>query len=309
MGGKDLDLGALYMRVVSLGGFAKVSSSHTLNLTFLISHTLFQLLDSVRWICLRFCCASACVSVCMWECEWVCVCMCVLARHTLSHTLTSKLPGGFYIDYPYRGWGTEPRPDPPCTPAAFSLPCGGGLSDCRPHSGLCISRCKKSRKPRRSAVQTRGFGRVRLVAPCFPATGLIYSFHMEKCKLAGVLMWVSMHTHTHTNRQTDTLTHTVLHLNRTRLTCLITLQVSDRNQWAELSEDFNFPRSCSNAAFVLKQYYLRWVFLIQFLSLISSSTCAQCLQALLCSDAPKHAARFWLESVCLEDRMSVLLIA
>lgn len=42
VGGKELDLGALYMRVVSLGGFAKVSSSHTLNLIFLISHTLFQ---------------------------------------------------------------------------------------------------------------------------------------------------------------------------------------------------------------------------------------------------------------------------
>uniref|UniRef100_A0A673KLR1 AT-rich interactive domain-containing protein 2-like n=1 Tax=Sinocyclocheilus rhinocerous TaxID=307959 RepID=A0A673KLR1_9TELE len=36
-------------------------------------------------------------------------------------------------------------------------------------------------------------------------------------------------------------------------------KVSDKNQWAELSEDFNFPRSCSNAAFVLKQYYLRYL--------------------------------------------------
>ncbi|KAG7270804.1 hypothetical protein CRUP_037138 [Coryphaenoides rupestris] len=33
-------------------------------------------------------------------------------------------------------------------------------------------------------------------------------------------------------------------------------KVSDKNQWAELGEDFNFPRSCSNAAFALKQYYL-----------------------------------------------------
>lgn len=49
VGGKELDLGALYMRVVSLGGFAKVSSSHTLNLTFLISHTLFQLNFSARF--------------------------------------------------------------------------------------------------------------------------------------------------------------------------------------------------------------------------------------------------------------------
>jgi len=46
VGGKELDLGALYVRVVSLGGFAKVSSftnthTHTPNSTFLISHTLF----------------------------------------------------------------------------------------------------------------------------------------------------------------------------------------------------------------------------------------------------------------------------
>ncbi|XP_039516578.1 AT-rich interactive domain-containing protein 2 isoform X5 [Pimephales promelas] len=36
-------------------------------------------------------------------------------------------------------------------------------------------------------------------------------------------------------------------------------KVSDKNQWTELGEDFNFPRSCSNAAFVLKQYYLRYL--------------------------------------------------
>ncbi|MBN3326690.1 ARID2 protein, partial [Atractosteus spatula] len=36
-------------------------------------------------------------------------------------------------------------------------------------------------------------------------------------------------------------------------------KVSDKNQWSELVEDFNFPRSCSNAAFVLKQYYLRYL--------------------------------------------------
>lgn len=36
-------------------------------------------------------------------------------------------------------------------------------------------------------------------------------------------------------------------------------KVSDKNQWAELGEDFHFPRSCSNAAFVLKQYYLRYL--------------------------------------------------
>ncbi|KAJ3612206.1 hypothetical protein NHX12_020482 [Muraenolepis orangiensis] len=36
-------------------------------------------------------------------------------------------------------------------------------------------------------------------------------------------------------------------------------KVSDKNQWSELGEDFNFPRSCSNAAFALKQYYLRYL--------------------------------------------------
>ncbi|KAM6986297.1 AT-rich interactive domain-containing protein 2 [Aplochiton taeniatus] len=36
-------------------------------------------------------------------------------------------------------------------------------------------------------------------------------------------------------------------------------KVSDRNQWSDLGEDFNFPRSCSNAAFALKQYYLRYL--------------------------------------------------
>ncbi|KAA8579947.1 hypothetical protein FQN60_005482 [Etheostoma spectabile] len=34
-------------------------------------------------------------------------------------------------------------------------------------------------------------------------------------------------------------------------------KVSDKNQWTELGDEFNFPRSCSNAAFALKQYYLR----------------------------------------------------
>ncbi|XP_028256416.1 AT-rich interactive domain-containing protein 2 isoform X2 [Parambassis ranga] len=36
-------------------------------------------------------------------------------------------------------------------------------------------------------------------------------------------------------------------------------QVSEKNQWIELGEEFNFPRSCSNAAFALKQYYLRYL--------------------------------------------------
>ncbi|XP_057711577.1 AT-rich interactive domain-containing protein 2 [Corythoichthys intestinalis] len=36
-------------------------------------------------------------------------------------------------------------------------------------------------------------------------------------------------------------------------------KVSDKNQWNELGEEFNFPRNCSNAAFALKQYYLRYL--------------------------------------------------
>ncbi|XP_076007078.1 AT-rich interactive domain-containing protein 2 [Genypterus blacodes] len=36
-------------------------------------------------------------------------------------------------------------------------------------------------------------------------------------------------------------------------------KVSDKNQWSELGDEFNFPRSCSNAAFALKQYYLRYL--------------------------------------------------
>ncbi|XP_056132244.1 AT-rich interactive domain-containing protein 2 [Lampris incognitus] len=36
-------------------------------------------------------------------------------------------------------------------------------------------------------------------------------------------------------------------------------KVSDKNQWSELGEEFHFPRSCSNAAFALKQYYLRYL--------------------------------------------------
>ncbi|XP_034018874.1 AT-rich interactive domain-containing protein 2 [Thalassophryne amazonica] len=36
-------------------------------------------------------------------------------------------------------------------------------------------------------------------------------------------------------------------------------KVSDKNQWSELVEEFNFPRSCSNAGFALKQYYLRYL--------------------------------------------------
>ncbi|XP_019371319.1 PREDICTED: AT-rich interactive domain-containing protein 2 [Gavialis gangeticus] len=37
------------------------------------------------------------------------------------------------------------------------------------------------------------------------------------------------------------------------------MAVSEKNQWGEIAEGFNFPRSCSNAAFALKQYYLRYL--------------------------------------------------
>ncbi|KAK6488246.1 AT-rich interactive domain-containing protein 2-like isoform X1 [Huso huso] len=51
-----------------------------------------------------------------------------------------------------------------------------------------------------------------------------------------------------------------LHALYTRVTTLGGFaKVSDKNQWGELVEDFNFPRSCSNADFVLKQYYLRYL--------------------------------------------------
>ncbi|KAI4803321.1 hypothetical protein KUCAC02_006872 [Chaenocephalus aceratus] len=36
-------------------------------------------------------------------------------------------------------------------------------------------------------------------------------------------------------------------------------KVSDKNQWIELGDEFHLPRSCSNAAFALKQYYLRYL--------------------------------------------------
>ncbi|KAK9399626.1 AT-rich interactive domain-containing protein 2 [Crotalus adamanteus] len=49
-----------------------------------------------------------------------------------------------------------------------------------------------------------------------------------------------------------------LHALYTRVTTLGGFgKVSEKNQWGEIVEAFNFPRSCSNAAFALKQYYLR----------------------------------------------------
>ncbi|XP_030071610.1 AT-rich interactive domain-containing protein 2 [Microcaecilia unicolor] len=51
-----------------------------------------------------------------------------------------------------------------------------------------------------------------------------------------------------------------LHALYTRVTTLGGFaKVSEKNQWGEFSEEFNFPRGCSNAAFALKQYYLRYL--------------------------------------------------
>ncbi|XP_075713146.1 AT-rich interactive domain-containing protein 2 [Rhinoderma darwinii] len=36
-------------------------------------------------------------------------------------------------------------------------------------------------------------------------------------------------------------------------------KVSEKNQWGEVVEEFHFPRGCANAAFALKQYYLRYL--------------------------------------------------
>ncbi|KAM9311151.1 AT-rich interactive domain-containing protein 2 isoform 2-T2 [Gastrophryne carolinensis] len=51
-----------------------------------------------------------------------------------------------------------------------------------------------------------------------------------------------------------------LHTLYTRVTSLGGFyKVSERNQWGEIAEDFYFPRGCANAAFALKQYYLRYL--------------------------------------------------
>ncbi|KAM3926912.1 AT-rich interactive domain-containing protein 2 isoform 2-T2 [Leptodactylus fuscus] len=51
-----------------------------------------------------------------------------------------------------------------------------------------------------------------------------------------------------------------LHSLYTRVTTLGGFaKVSEKNQWGEIVEEFSFPRGCSNAAFALKQYYLRYL--------------------------------------------------
>ncbi|OCT88960.1 AT-rich interactive domain-containing protein 2 isoform X2 [Xenopus laevis] len=51
-----------------------------------------------------------------------------------------------------------------------------------------------------------------------------------------------------------------LHALYTRVTTLGGFaKVSEKNHWGEIGEEFSFPRSCANAAFALKQYYLRYL--------------------------------------------------
>ncbi|CAH2277996.1 AT-rich interactive domain-containing 2 [Pelobates cultripes] len=51
-----------------------------------------------------------------------------------------------------------------------------------------------------------------------------------------------------------------LHSLYTRVTTLGGFaKVSEKNQWGEIVEEFHFPRGCANAAFALKQYYLRYL--------------------------------------------------
>uniref|UniRef100_A0ACB8FPD9 AT-rich interactive domain-containing protein 2 n=1 Tax=Sphaerodactylus townsendi TaxID=933632 RepID=A0ACB8FPD9_9SAUR len=62
-----------------------------------------------------------------------------------------------------------------------------------------------------------------------------------------------------------------LHALYTRVTTLGGFgKVSEKNQWGEIVEEFNFPRSCSNAAFALKQYYLRLTFKFEALELTAT---------------------------------------
>ncbi len=156
-----------------------------------------------------------CMYVCMWEsewvyvwmCMWVCVRVCVLAPHTLSHTLTSNYRAAFTSIT-----RTEAEaPNPVRTRRVHQRLSPSRVAEDWATVGrtqACVFRVvNTAANLARSAVHMRGFGGVRLGAPCFPATGLIYSFHMRKCKLAGVLMGVSMHTHTHTDRQTLSHTH------------------------------------------------------------------------------------------------------
>ncbi|XP_069760234.1 AT-rich interactive domain-containing protein 2 [Narcine bancroftii] len=51
-----------------------------------------------------------------------------------------------------------------------------------------------------------------------------------------------------------------LHALYTRVTSLGGFaKVTDKNKWSQITEDLNFPKGCPNAAFALKQYYLRYL--------------------------------------------------
>ncbi|XP_072341165.1 AT-rich interactive domain-containing protein 2 isoform X2 [Scyliorhinus torazame] len=51
-----------------------------------------------------------------------------------------------------------------------------------------------------------------------------------------------------------------LHTLYTRVTSLGGFaKVTDKNKWSQITEELNFPKGCPNAAFALKQYYLRYL--------------------------------------------------
>ncbi|XP_060695612.1 AT-rich interactive domain-containing protein 2 [Hemiscyllium ocellatum] len=51
-----------------------------------------------------------------------------------------------------------------------------------------------------------------------------------------------------------------LHALYTRVTSLGGFaKVTDKNKWSQITEELNFPKGCPNAAFALKQYYLRYL--------------------------------------------------
>lgn len=90
VGGKELDLGALYVRVVSLGGFAKVSSLQTHTLAKLnISHLTHSSSSTPRpgSVDLSAVLPSIGLCECMYEYVYVSECVYVCWRtHSFTHT-------------------------------------------------------------------------------------------------------------------------------------------------------------------------------------------------------------------------------
>lgn len=235
-------------------------------------------------------CIGLCKSMCAWVCEWVCVGP--RRAHTLSHTLAhSKLPGGFHIDY-QDGGSAQPKPV--------------RTGPCRADRGLYLSRVaedwvtvgriqalvfravKTPAKRARLAVRTRGpvgSDGVRPGAAGFSTPGVIYTFQMEKLKLAQVLNGVSMHIHTQCLKQIvfasepNLLTYHLFHPPPRCPT-----RTSGPN-WAKI---FISP----GVARMLLLFWNSTTFGESLFLSFSSSTCAQCLQALLCCDALLSGARF-----------------